>query len=165
MHPFRSCPARLALLLLAFLALPCTLAAQAGSGGGAPDAARLKVARRVVAASGAEDIILKNIEMGLPAQRVQNPNIPAEFWTRFATRARADIGTMVDSLAPVYASRFSKAELDQLLAFYESPVGRHVAAEQLAIAQESQQAGVRWGARMGAAVAIELANEGKTFQP
>jgi hypothetical protein len=68
---------------------------------------------------------------------------------------------LVDSLAPVYAARFSKAELDQLLAFYESPVGRHVAAEQPAIAQESQQLGLRWGARMGAAIAVDLANEGK----
>jgi hypothetical protein len=114
-----------------------------------------------VQASGAEDLILKSIELTLPLQRAQNPNIPAEFWDRFATRARTDVGALVDSLAPVYASRFSKAELDQLLAFYESPVGRHVAAEQPALAQESQQLGVRWGARVGASIAVELTNESK----
>jgi hypothetical protein len=149
------------LVLLAILALPTALAAQGSSNGGAVDPERLKVARRLVQASGAEDLILKSIELTLPAQRAQNPNIPPEFWDRFAARARADVTMLVDSLAPVYAQRFSKAELDQLVAFYESPVGRHVATEQPSIAQESQQLGLRWGARVGAAIAVDMANEGK----
>jgi hypothetical protein len=126
---------------------------------------RVRVARRVVEASGAEDVILSTMERTIPTQRAQNPQIPAEFWDRFAARARADVGMVVDSLAPVYAARFSKAELDQLLAFYQSPVGRRMAAEQLAIGQESQQLGLRWGARMGAAIAIDLASEGKALKP
>jgi hypothetical protein len=155
---------RLWLFLLGIAALPAGLMAQSPAGSGAPDADRLKVARRVVQASGAEAIILRSIELTIPAQRAQSPNIPAEFWDRFAARARADIGVLVDSLAPVYATRFSKAELDRLLAFYESPVGRHVIAEQPAIAQESQELGRRWGTRMGAAIAVELANEGKSLK-
>jgi hypothetical protein len=156
---------RLAWLLLGMVALPITLAAQAPGGSGAPDAARLKVARRVVQASGAEAIILKSIELTLPGQRAQSPTIPAEFWERFLVKARADVGVLVDSLAPVYAARFTKAaELEQLLAFYESPVGRRVVADQPAIAQESQQLGMRWGTRMGAAIAVEMANEGKPLQ-
>jgi hypothetical protein len=158
-HPLRF--ARLTLVLLGVLALPSAIAAQGARGGSSSDPERLKLARRLVQASGAEDLILKSIELTIPAQRAQNPNIPAEFWDRFATRAQADVGMLVDSLAPVYAQRFSKAELDHLVAFYESPVGRHVAAEQPAIAQESQQLGLRWGARVGAAIAVDMANEGK----
>ena len=155
---------RLAWLLLGMVALPVTLAAQTSGGSGAPDPARLKVARRVVQASGAEAIILKSIELTLPGQRAQSPTIPAEFWERFLVKARADVGVLVDSLAPVYATRFTKAELEQLLAFYESPVGRRVVADQPAIAQESQQLGMRWGTRMGAAIAVEMANEGKPLR-
>ena len=162
MHPVRSRAVPLALLLLGSVAFPCTLAGQ--SGARAPDAERLKVARRLVEASGADALILKSIELTLPAQRAQTPAVPAEFWDRFADRARADIGMLVDSLAPVYASRFTKAELDQLVAFYESPVGRHVAAEAPAIAQESQQLGLRWGARVGASVAVDMASEGKPLK-
>ena len=147
------------LLLPLLLAVPVTLQAQSGR-----DLERLSVARRVVHASGAEAIILKSIEMTLPTQRSQNPAIPAEFWDRFAAKARSDVGRLVDSLAPAYANRFSKTELEQLLAFYESPVGRRVVAEQTALAQESQQLGVRWGTRLGAAVAVEMANEGKPPQ-
>ncbi len=153
----------LALGLLATIALPATLAAQA-AGNRAQGVERMKIAKRVVQASGAEALILKSIELTIPAQRSQNPNIPPEFWDRFVSRARADVGLLVDSLAPVYATRFSKAELEQLLAFYESPVGRHVTAEQPAIAQESQQLGVRWGTRMGAAIAVQMADEGRPLR-
>ena len=153
---------RMVPFLVGMVALPVSLLAQ-GPGSKAPDAERLKIARRFVQASGAEAIILKSIELTLPAQRAQRPTIPQEFWDRFVAKAQADVGVLVDSLAPVYAARFSKAELEQLLAFYESPVGRHVVAQQPSVAQESQQLGVRWGTRLGAAIAVEMANEGKSL--
>jgi hypothetical protein len=37
-------------------------------------------------------------------------------------------------------------------------------ADQGDIVQESQQLGVRWGTRLGAAIAVELANEGKAIK-
>jgi hypothetical protein len=147
-----------ALSLLLALGTAATFEAQSGSG---KQDERLVLARRIVELSGAQAMMLSGIEMTLPAQRAQNPKIPAEFWDRFASKARSDAGFIVDSLAPVYARRFSKAELEQLLAFYQSPVGRHVVAEQAAIAQESQKIGMRWGTRLGAAVAMEMADEGK----
>jgi uncharacterized protein len=147
---------QLVLWLAAFIVVP-RLAAQSAV---APDAERVIIARQVVQASGAEAAILKSIEMMLPLQRAQNPSIPATFWDRFAVKARADAGQLSDSLAPVYAARYSKAELEQLVTFYESAIGRRVVAEQTQIVQDSQQLGMRWGARIGAAIAVELANEG-----
>jgi uncharacterized protein len=117
-----------------------------------------------VQASGAEAIILQSIELSLPAQRAQNPDINPEFWDRFSAKARADVRQLVDSIAPIYAKRFSKSELEQLATFYESPVGRHVVADQGSIAQESGELGRRWGTRLGAAIAVELANEGKSLK-
>lgn len=149
--------------LFAVLALPLSLQAQTAPAG-APDPARLAVARRIVQATGAEALILKTIELSLPAQRSANPAVPAEFWDRFVAKARADVGVLADSLAPVYASRFSKPELDQLLDFYQSPLGRRVVAEQTTVAQESQALGIRWGSRLGAAVAVDMANAGKPLR-
>lgn len=146
----------LALSLMAVLATAGTLEAQ----GGKMDE-RVALARRVVELSGAQAMMIQGVEMALPAQRAANPKIPAEFWDRFAKKARTDVGFLADSMAPVYAKRFSKAELEQLVAFYESPVGRHIVAEQAAIAKESQQLGMRWGTRLGTAVAMEMAGEGK----
>lgn len=150
--------------VLVLVLLPMALQAQSGVGRKGPDANQLGLAKRLVQASGAEAIILKSIELTLPAQRAQNPTINPEFWDRFTTKARTEVGVLVDSLAPIYARRFSKAELEQLVAFYESPVGRHIVGEQGEIVQESQALGVRWGTRLGAAIAVELANEGKAIK-
>ena len=152
----------LSLLILIAFALP--LQAQSPAKGKPGDGSQSELARRLVEASGAEAIILKTIELALPGQRAQNPKISPEFWDRFAAKARTDVRQLVDSLAPIYARRFSKTELEQLVAFYESPVGRHIVAEQGAIAQESQGIGVRWGTRLGAATAVEMADEGKPIQ-
>jgi hypothetical protein len=151
------------LTLLATLVLPLVLQAQGAASNAGPDPQRLAMARQVIQASGAEALMVSTIEQSLPTQRAQNPSIPSEFWDRVAAKARADIGGLVDSLAPVYAKRFSKAELEQILGFYKSPVGQHVLAEQGPIATESQQLGIRWGTRLGAAVAVEMANEGKSL--
>jgi hypothetical protein len=98
----------------------------------------MALARQFVKSSGAEALMVSSIDANLPAQREKKPSVPAEFWGRIAAKARADIGGLVDSLAPIYAKRFTKAELEKLLTFYKSPVGRHVLAEQGSIAQESQ---------------------------
>jgi len=153
---------RLCLSLLILIALP--LQAQSPAKGKIADSSQFGLAQRLVQASGAEAMILKTIELTLPGQRAQNPNISPEFWDRFAAKARADVRQLVDSLAPIYARRFSTAELEQLVAFYESPVGRHIVAEQVAIAQESQGIGARWGTRLGAATAVEMSDEGKPIQ-
>ena len=150
--------------VLVLVVLPMALHAQSEPGGKGRDRNQLGLAKRLVQASGAEAIILKSIELALPAQRAQNPTINPEFWDRFTARARAEVRVLVDSLAPIYARRFTGAELQQLVGFYESPVGRHIVVEQGNIVEESQQLGVRWGTRLGAAIAVELANEGKPIK-
>ena len=163
-----SCPCRRGYrrwsTVLFLIVLPVALHAQSGAGDKGLDANQLGLAKRLVQASGAEAIIMKSLELALPAQRAQNPTINPEFWNRFTAKARAEVRVLVDSLAPIYGRRFSKAELEQLVAFYESPVGRHVVADQGDIAQESQELGIRWGTRLGAAIAVEMANEGKALK-
>jgi uncharacterized protein len=151
------------LILFAIFALPGALPAQMTPGKDL-DPNQLAVAKRLVHATDAEGMILKGMELALPAQRAQNPAINPEFWDRFTAKARADVRLLTDSLAPIYARRFSKTELEQLVAFYESPVGHHLVTEQGAIAQETQTLGGRWGTRLGAATAVEMSDEGKPIK-
>jgi hypothetical protein len=74
------------LTVLVLVVLPMVLQAQSGVGNKGLDTNRLGLAKRVVQASGAEAIILKSIELTLPAQRAQNPTINPEFWDRFTTK-------------------------------------------------------------------------------
>jgi len=100
------------------------------------------------------------MEAMMPAQRAANPQIPAAFWDAFLAHARREIPQLVDTLIPIYASHFTRPELDQLVRFYDSPLGRHLAEVQPTIAEESIQAGQRWGMVIGRDIGDSLARAG-----
>jgi uncharacterized protein len=124
------------------------------------DPATAATIRHLLDLTGAAKMSLQTMEAMVPAQRAAMPQVPAAFWDAFLAHARRDLGQLVDSLVPVYAAHFTRAELDQLVTFYESPIGRRLSQVQPLIVQESMQAGQRWGAKIGTAVGDSLARAG-----
>ncbi|PYP48599.1 MAG: DUF2059 domain-containing protein [Gemmatimonadetes bacterium] len=116
--------------------------------------------RRLLTLTKAAELAVTAMETSIPAQRAANPQIPKEFWDEFMVRARRDMPELVDAILPVYDKHFTKAQLEQLVAFYESPVGQHLAKVQPEITVQSMQAGQQWGARIGAEVGQDLAKRG-----
>jgi len=124
---------------------------------GPVDPATAAVVRHLLDLTGAGRLAVQSMETMIPSQRAAMPQVPAAFWDAFLAHARRDMPQLVDSLVPVYAAHFTRAELDQLVQFYESPIGRRLAQMQPLVTQESMQAGQRWGQRIGAAVGDSLA--------
>jgi len=116
--------------------------------------------RRLLTLTNVAELAVTAMETSIPAQRAANPRIPKEFWDEFMARARRDMPTLVDAMLPIYDKHFTKAQLEQLVAFYESPVGKHLARVQPEITVQSMQAGQQWGARIGTEVGQDLAKRG-----
>ncbi len=55
---------------------------------------------------------------------------------------------LVAAIAEIWAANLSVEDLQELRAFYASPLGQRVLASMPAIAQQSAQAGVAWGQRV-----------------
>ncbi|HEV8400381.1 MAG TPA: DUF2059 domain-containing protein [Gemmatimonadales bacterium] len=144
--------------LLTFLVL--ALAAPVRAQKQPVDPATAETVRRLLELTGAARMALQAMEAMVPAQRQAMPQVPAAFWDAFLAHARRDIPQLVDSLVPVYAAHFTLAQLQELVRFYESPLGRRLAEQQPLIAQESMQVGQRWGALLGAQVGDSLARAG-----
>jgi len=166
----------IAIVVVAYSAIvpaPCGAQGKAGeapgasvAGAAAPhDSAKAAVLRQLLARTQAADQAIALMEASLPAQRQSNPRIPAVFWDRFIIEARARRGELVDMISVVYDRHFTIEELRQLLAFYDTPLGRKLLAAQPAIAQESVQAGQQWGQRIGVAIGAQLAAEGLIVTP
>lgn len=51
---------------------------------------------------------------------------------------------MALGIAAVYARHFTVGELREMIAFYESPIGRKVTESLPAVGQESMQVGMGW---------------------
>ena len=142
---------------LFFLVVP-TLAAQQSSP--VVDSATAATIRQLLAITGTGKRMVQGMETMVPAQRAANPRIPAAFWDSFLAHARQDTTRLLEQLIPIYAAHLTKAELEGLVRFYETPLGRRVAEVLPLIMQESMQAGQSWGAGIGRQVAESLAQSG-----
>jgi hypothetical protein len=71
----------------------------------------------------------------------------------FAAELTARRGEFLDLIVEIYAGICTAGEVDALLAFYISPLGRKARAAAPSILIQGQQAGAAWGAKYGAAVA------------
>ena len=121
-----------------------------------PEARRLAMAHQVLDASGTIETMVAALKANIPTQRAANPQIPAEFWTRFEERLIHDMPQLVDSIAVLYAARFTQQELESILAFHQSPAGKRLRVLQPSLVSESAVIGQRWGARIGAEIGASL---------
>jgi uncharacterized protein len=147
-----------AMVSLTLLGLAAPVAAQQG---GAPvDPAKAATIRHLLDLTGAPRLAIQGMEAMVPAQRTANPNVPPAFWDAFLAHARREVNQLVDSMVPIYAARFTQQELEQIVRFYESPVGRHLNEVQPQILQESMQVGQRWGMQIGKQIGESLSRSG-----
>jgi len=122
----------------------------------AADSVKAATVRRLLQLTGSTEAVLRSMEVVIPAQRAANPQIPAAFWDAFIARVRHDLPQLVDSFVPSYTSRFTQTELDQLVQFYGSPLGKHLIEAQPELFREGFEIGRRWGAIIARQVADSL---------
>lgn len=128
------------------------------------DSAHAALARELLVVMQTGPTMVKSMEAAFPEQRRASPEIPEAFWTEFQARANAEVGQFVERLVPLYARRFSTAELRELIAFYRTPVGARLAFESVALSTDVLQQAKLWGMELGAAVVQDLAKQGVTLE-
>jgi uncharacterized protein len=133
-----------------------------------PSASHLKLAQQVVEISG--------------SAKAFDRAIPAIFQQTFTTYVQQnpdlqkDISAVLQSLIPEfdkrkseiaeivahsYANAFSEAELKELIAFYNSPVGKKLVGQNAAILQDSFQKAQVWGGKLSQELITRLKEEMK----
>lgn len=55
------------------------------------------------------------------------------------------MGDLYQKMAKVYMESFSEAEIDEILAFYDTPVGKKMVAETPKLTQKAMEIGQVWG--------------------
>lgn len=154
---------RLAIAIGTALLVAVPAAAQAPSA--RPDTAKVRLIKLLLTKVRVTDQALQAMEQQVPAQRAANSRVPAIFWDRFLEQARARRAELEEGYVSLYDRHFSTDEIRQLLAFYDTPVGRRFLDEQPALVREGIAMGQEWGQRIGADVGRTLAGEGVQFAP
>jgi|ERR1041385_257838 hypothetical protein len=147
-------------VVYALCVLTPTLAAAQQPPKASPDSAALALARRLLQAMHYSENIVAGVETALAEQRRQNTQLPAVFYDSLVARMKRTAPELLDSLVPGYARRFTRAELEGMVRFFESPAGQTLATQQASLSLEAMQFGQRWGARLAAAIMKDLVDAG-----
>jgi uncharacterized protein len=83
--------------------------------------------------------------------------IAANLQRDYAPRANE----LVDATARIYAEHFTEAELKDMLAFYQSPVGRKMLVEEPKVIEESMTNAGQWGDALAEDVIVKMRAEMK----
>jgi uncharacterized protein len=134
----------------------------------APTAANVQLAREVVLASGAtrafDGVIPSILQQSLSVFVQQNPDLQKDLTesTKAIAPAFEKRSTeIIDIIATVYATRFSQAELKELLNFYQSAVGKKFVALLPSVLEESFVKTQEWGGKLSEEVVQQLRAEMK----
>jgi uncharacterized protein len=114
--------------------------------------------RKLMVLTGAGDLGTQVMRQMIDMFKQTYVGVPTEFWDRFLEQAGGD--ELVELVIPIYERHLTHEDVKGLIAFYESPLGRKLVAQQPLIMEESMLVGQQWGAQLGEDVMSKLQEEG-----
>lgn len=87
--------------------------------------------------------------------------VPDEFWDSIVKKLDPD--TITNLVIPIYQKYYTDEDIQQLIVFYQTPLGKKVIASTPQIMQESMQVGQNWGRAIGEKIYNDL--EAKGYKP
>ncbi|MCP5046996.1 MAG: DUF2059 domain-containing protein [bacterium] len=128
-----------------------------GNGQSSSDAKRADI-KRMVELSGAGKLGIQAMNQMVKVFKRSQPSVPDTFWKEFM--AEVDPNELVEMVIPSYDKHLTHEEVKQLIAFYQSPIGKKLVSVQPQIMQESMVAGQKWGRELGMKVMKKLKEKG-----
>ena len=117
--------------------------------------------KKMIVSSGSDATFKVMIPQMFAMMKQQLPNVPAEFWTETEKEMmKTLVDDLVEMLAPIYQKHLTLKDLQEIVKFYESPIGKKMAA-QPAITSESMKVGQQWG--MNIAMKVQEALKAKGY--
>jgi hypothetical protein len=85
-------------------------------------------------------------------------DVPSDFWEKF--KSEIDSADLVTPIIPVYLKYYTENDLDQLIAFYKTPVGQKIISVTPQLMLESMKVGQDWGRQVAEKVFKEMSEKG-----
>jgi hypothetical protein len=114
--------------------------------------------RKLMELTGAANLGKQVMVQMIATFRKTMPQVPQEFWSGLEKEIHTE--DMVEMVVPIYSRHFSHQDIRELIAFYQSRVGRKLIAEQPDILRESMGVGQEWGRQMAERVMSRLKEKG-----
>ena len=111
--------------------------------------------------SGSEETYQTVIKQMISMYKQQFNNVPEETWDDLEKEfLKTSMDDLVDMLVPVYSRHLTLDDIQKIIEFYQTPVGKKYAEKTPLIMQESMQVGQQWGMKIGQEFQEKLQEEG-----
>jgi hypothetical protein len=125
---------------------------------------KVKQIRKLIGMSAGLQTMKEQLDTTLARQKelLKDSGIPEAFWERF--RARLQFEQIVEVLIPIYDKHFTLEDVNGLIVFYQTPLGKKLLEKNPLIYRESFQAGERYGVQVATEVMREIQEEERKKQ-
>ena len=115
----------------------------------AQDQAYAETLRKMFAVSGSEQSYHAVISQMVDMFKKQYPQVEAGYWDSFEKEFMAtSLNDLVEMLIPVYYKYLTREDLEGMIKFYDTPIGKKYAQSTPLILQESMLVGQTWGMKV-----------------
>lgn len=124
----------------------------------AEDSSRAQRIEELLELTGSGDIGVQVMHGMIASMKQSLPQVPEEWWEAFM--ARTDPDDLNRMVVPIYERHFTDQEIDAMIDFYRSPLGRSIISKMPVVVQESMAVGQTWGRRLAEEVLRDLREDG-----
>lgn len=106
--------------------------------------------KKMFEVSGSEESFQTVIRQMFVMFKQQYSNVDAGVWEELEKEfSKTSIDDLTEMMVPVYSKYMTLSDLQEIIAFYETPIGKKLAQSTPFITQESMQVGQIWGMKIG----------------
>lgn len=81
-------------------------------------------------------------------------DIDQKFWDEIVNEFNGN--EIIKLIVPVYEKHYTEDEIDQLILFYQSPIGKKMVEKMPLVMQESMEIGQNWGMEIGTRIMAKI---------
>jgi uncharacterized protein len=164
----RICTRHVKVALIALFMIGVVAPASAQTQPAQPSPASILLAKQIVEIKGVKNIFVPLVR-GV-VEKTKNMFMQTNFmWAKDLDQVAAieekkyapRVDELVDATARMYAQRFTEAELKQLLAFYQSPLGKKALTEEPKVLDQAMSYAGTWGDNLSQEVIGDMRDEMK----
>jgi len=138
------------LLILSFCILSLSVNAQNNS--------KTEKIKQLLELSGSGKMGIQVMDQMMSSFKSSYSVVKQEFWEEFKKEINPD--DIKNMILPIYEKYYTEADIDQLIVFYKSPIGKKMIQTMPLVMGESMAAGQNWGKEIATKVLTRLKEKG-----
>ena len=122
------------------------------------DSAKIASIKTMLELTGSGNLGVQVAQNMLASFRKSLPDVPEIFWSDFSKEVNPEVLTSM--IIPIYDKHYSFDEINKMIEFYRTDLGKKIISATPEIMQESMQVGQIWGKEIGQKVYENLKEKG-----